>query len=137
LARILLADDEQTMRQMMRLVCERAGHEVHEAASAPAAIEAHERLKPDVLVLDVGMPGGGGAFVLGALRFGGTRRIGPVLVVTGSTEGHADEVRERLGVDRVLLKPFRAAELVAAVAELAARAPKPPDAGSRPDGGLH
>src|SRR5438309_1558380 len=62
MARILVADDEAAMRQMVRLACERAGHEVFEAGNAPTAVEAYERLKPDLLVLDLHMPGGGWGF---------------------------------------------------------------------------
>jgi CheY-like chemotaxis protein len=122
MARILVADDEPPMRQMVRLACERAGHEVFEAINAPTAVEAYERLKPDLLVLDIGMPGGGGQFVLNSIRFGGSRRIAPVLVITGSMAGSADEIKRTLGVERALTKPFRINDLLVAVRELL---PKP------------
>lgn len=130
MARILVADDEAPMRQLMRLACERMGHEVHEAMNTQSAIETYERVKPDLLILDIHMPGGGGPFVLNALRFGGKRKIGPVLVVTGSLVATADEVRSGLNVDRVLPKPFRITDLSAAVRDLLAIAPReaPPPA---------
>jgi CheY-like chemotaxis protein len=132
MSRILVADDEVPMRQLMRLACERMGHEVHDAIDTQTAISAYERLKPDLLILDIHMPGGGGPFVLNALRFGGKRKIGPVLVVTGSLVATADEVRSGLNVDRVLPKPFRIGDLQTAVRELLAAAPReaphpPPD----------
>jgi DNA-binding response OmpR family regulator len=131
MARILIADDELPIRQLVRMACERAGHEVIEAINAPTAVEAYERLKPDLLILDVGMPGGGGPFVLNSLRFGGARKIGPVLVITGSVAGSADEIRQSLSVDGALTKPFRIPELLAAVRNLLAKAtplPPPPSA---------
>lgn len=131
MARILVADDETPMRQMMRLACERMGHEVHEAINTQTAIQGYERLKPDLLILDIHMPGGGGPQVLNALRFGGKRKIGPVLVVTGSLVATADEIRGSLNVDRVLPKPFRISDLAAAVRDLLAAAAKsPPTTGS-------
>jgi len=125
MAKILVADDEPPMRQMVRMACERAGHEVVEAINAPTAVEAYERLRPDLLVLDISMPGGGGHFVLNTLRFGGTRRIAPVLVITGSMAGTPDEIRTALGVERALTKPFRISEFLAAVKELLAKAAGP------------
>ncbi|MFO0933499.1 MAG: response regulator [Planctomycetota bacterium] len=137
MARILVADDEPPMRMVIRHACERAGHEVHEAIDAPTAIAAYERLKPDLLVLDIGMPGGGGRFVLNTLRFGGTKRIAPVLVVTGSMAGTVDEIRRTLGVEAVILKPFRIVELVRVVQELLAKpaAPAAPSSNEAPPQG--
>jgi CheY-like chemotaxis protein len=120
-ARILVADDEPPMRMVLRHACERAGHEVHEAIDAPTAVAAYERVRPDLLVIDFAMPGGGGRFVLNSLRSGGAKTIAPVLLVTGSMAGTGDEIRQSLGVDAVILKPFRIVELVRVVQELLAR----------------
>lgn len=125
MARILVADDEPPMRTVLRHACERAGHEVHEVIDAPTAIAAYDRVHPDLMILDIGMPGGGGRFVLNSLRFGGTRKIAPVLVVTGSMAGTIDEIRTSLGVDGVILKPFRIVELVRVVQELLGRSTGP------------
>lgn len=125
MSKILVADDEPPMRQMVRLGCERAGHTVFEAGNAPTAIEAYERVKPDLLILDVGMPGGGGPFVLNSLRFGGVHRLCPVLIISGTLERSADEIKALLAVDRVLPKPFRIADLLTAVRELLASPARP------------
>lgn len=134
MARILVADDEPPMRMVIRHACERAGHEVHEAIDAPTAVVAYERLKPDLLVIDIGMPGGGGRFVLNTLRFGGTKRIAPVLVVTGSMAGTVDEIRQALAVEAVILKPFRMVELARVVQTLLGGPAKPggPNPGAPP-----
>ena len=83
------------------------------------------------------MPGGGGRFVLNSLRFGGTKRIAPVLVVTGSMAGTVDEIRRTLGVEAVILKPFRIVELVRVVQELLAKpaAPAAPSTNEAPPQG--
>ena len=129
MAKILVADDEPPMRQMVRLACERMQHEVHEAVDGPSAVLAYQRVKPDLLILDLGMPGGGGPFVLNSLRFGGARNIAPVLVLSGTLEKSAEEVRQQLGVNMVLSKPFRIPELLASVAQLLVQSAK--EAGSR------
>ena len=122
MANILVADDEPTIRHMVRAACITAGHKVTEAVDGPTGVMAYLRVKPDLLILDVHMPGGGAQFVLNSLRFGGEKRICPVLVLTGSVEGSPDEIRKQFNVDRVLLKPFRAHDVTAAVAELLAAA---------------
>jgi CheY-like chemotaxis protein len=125
MACILVADDEPAVRQLVRMVCEKAGHRVHDALSAPTAVETYQRVKPDLLVLDLDMPGGGGPFVLSSLRFGGVHKIAPVLVITGNIERSPDEIRSRLSVDRVLPKPFRAPDLLHAVQDLLQRGKNP------------
>jgi CheY-like chemotaxis protein len=121
-ASILVADDEPTIRHMVRAACITAGHKVTEAVDGPTGVMAYLKVKPDLLILDVHMPGGGAQFVLNSLRFGGEKRICPVLILTGSIEGSADEIRTQFQVDRVLLKPFRAHDVAAAVAQMLAAA---------------
>ena len=118
MAKILVADDEAPMRQLVRMACERMHHEVHEAVDAPSAVLAYQRVKPDLLILDIGMPGGGGPFVLNSLRFGGARIIAPVLIISGTLEKSPDEIRQELAVNKVLAKPFRISELLASVAQM-------------------
>lgn len=118
MARILVVDDEASMRQVIRHACERAGHEVFEAIDAPSAVVAYERVKPDLMILDIGMPGGGGKQVLSTLRSRPSLALSPVLVVTGSMSGSPDEIRTALRVDAAVLKPFRVAVLTRSIAEL-------------------
>jgi len=129
MSRILVVDDVAPVRLVVRVACEQAGHEVHEAIDAATGIEAYGRVQPHLLVLDLGMPGGGGPFVLKSLRRDGERRICPVLVVTGNLDQTPDAIRDELAVDRVLRKPFRISELMVHVVQLLAlggRAAAPP-----------
>ena len=111
--RILIADDDPAFRQMARLACQVAGHEVFEAADAVSALHAQESALPDLLVLDIKMPGGGGEMVMTTLR----RRKAAcrVLVVTGVLEGAEEVLRIHLGVDGVLRKPVRMADIATAI----------------------
>jgi DNA-binding response OmpR family regulator len=118
MARILVADDEPTIRHMVKAALLTAGHQVSEAIDGPTTVTAYLREKPEVLVLDVNMPGGGGRFALNSLRFGGEKRICPVLILTGSIDASPDEIKTMFQVERVLMKPFRAHDVIAAVAEM-------------------
>jgi signal transduction histidine kinase/CheY-like chemotaxis protein len=79
--RILIIEDNADAREALRLRLQTAGHEVHEATTGPEGIEAALRLKPDVVLLDIGLPGLDGYQVAQRLR---SAQIAPRLIaVTG------------------------------------------------------
>ncbi len=119
MARILIIDDDVTLRQALTKHLEQAGHEVRQAAEGDAGIRAYERHAADVVIVDIFMPGQGGLQTIGRLR----REWPPVKIVAMSgvksagaidVGGHA----VALGADRFLTKPFEAATLVALVSAL-------------------
>lgn len=108
--RLLVVDDEPGLRELVRLAMETRGWRVAEAANADAAEQALHPVPPDVVLLDLKLPGAGGEHWLAEVRRRGHRF--PVVVISG-----ADDVPERarrLGV-RFLAKPFRIADLVQVV----------------------
>ena len=113
MARILIADDDSTIRRLARFSCEKLGHEVVEADDATSAIEAYQREPVDLVMLDLKMPGGGGDAFFDMLRV--APRSCRVIVITGATRGIALDTIDPAQVDHVLLKPFRIADVVAAV----------------------
>jgi diguanylate cyclase (GGDEF)-like protein len=132
--RVLLIDDDPEIREMTRMVLELRGHEIHEAADGPLGLKAAAEWKPDVILLDMMMPGMDGADTLRALRESpATARI-PVICVTASVGGpEADRLRA-LRPAGLIAKPFDPTALEAhldramgsARAEAASRvAPKP------------
>jgi PAS domain S-box-containing protein len=113
-ATVLVVEDDDAVRGLVRELLEARGHAVHEASSPAEAVERAEALPAlDVLVTDVVMPGGRGPELAARLR---ERRpdLG-VLFMSGYVEG--GEVPGDL-LTRALAKPFTAAELAAAIGEL-------------------
>lgn len=102
MARVLVADDEPGIREILRATCALDGHEVVAAGNAEQALAAYDEATPDLMILDVNMPGGGAQDVLAELgrRPGG---VGcPVLLMSG----FAAEELEDLPVAGVIQKPF-------------------------------
>ena len=119
MADILIADDDAASRALMRFVLEtQGGHVVRAAECAAGAMQQLEQGEPDVLVLDVAMPGTSGLELCRALRRGGAL---PVLMVSG--HGTVDDrvTGLRAGADDYLPKPFDPGELLERVNALLRR----------------
>ena len=113
--RILLADDSPTVRALARLELEEAGYEVVEAADGPAALAAVRAERPDVVLLDIEMPGMDGYDVVTELKADASTADIPVVFLTGRV-GADDVVRAlKLGGHDYLRKPPEPAELLARV----------------------
>jgi DNA-binding NtrC family response regulator len=93
---------------------ERIGYEVGRCGSGEAGMEAFDRLRPDVVILDLHLPDVGGLDVLARLRAGG----GSVIVVTGPVDGDTAVRAMQLGAEHVLTKPLDLDHLAAATARV-------------------
>lgn len=111
-ARILVVEDEPDIRRFVRLTLESEGHEVHEAATLQRGlIEAGSR-RPELAIVDLGLPDGDGVDLIRDLRAWSTA---PVIVLSARS-GEDDKVAALdAGADDYLVKPFGAAELRARV----------------------
>ncbi|HET6656451.1 MAG TPA: HD domain-containing phosphohydrolase [Gaiellaceae bacterium] len=116
--RILLVDDDDGLRALLRTTFEAVDVELEEAADAPGAIEAMRRRRPDVVVLDVRMPGGDGLDLCRDLKADPATDGISVVLLTGSDGGTAEAAAEA-GADAFLRKPFSPLELLAIVERLA------------------
>jgi CheY-like chemotaxis protein len=116
--KILLADDSVTAQNMGRRILTDAGYDVTTVNNGSAALKRIAESKPDLIVLDVYMPGYGGLEVCQRLREAPeTARI-PVLLTVGKLEPFkADEAR-RVRADGFIVKPFEAGELLTALTKL-------------------
>jgi response regulator RpfG family c-di-GMP phosphodiesterase len=115
--RILLVDDDASLRALLRTTFEAVDVELDEAANAAAAAEAIERGRPDVIVLDVRLPGMDGLEFCRALKKkSSTRDIGIVLL---SGDGGTRAEARAAGADAFIRKPFSPLELLAVVERLA------------------
>jgi two-component system response regulator ResD len=111
---VLVVDDEPTISEIVSRYLERAGYETTTAADGAGALEAFARERPDLIVLDLMMPGIDGLEVLRRVREQRTTRTAVILLTAKGEE--SDRITGlRLGADDYVVKPFSPAELVARV----------------------
>jgi ribonuclease P protein subunit RPR2 len=116
--RILLVDDDPALRTLLRTTFEVADVDVTEADGAAAARRRIRAARPDVVVLDVNMPGTTGLELCVELKADPATRDIPVILLTGSTGGTSAEAK-RVGADAFVRKPFSPLELLAIAERLA------------------
>ena len=116
--RILVVDDDESIRTLLRRLLTTEGYAVDEAADGPTALDKISAREPDLLLLDVMMPGLDGLEVLEGLRR--TSDV-PVILLTAKG-GEADRVLGfRFGADDYVVKPFSSAELAGRIAAVLRR----------------
>jgi len=112
-SKVLLVDDEDSLRKVMKDLLERDGYIVTEARDGVQALDQVDRVGPDIIVLDLNLPGLDGYGVLSHLRSRPATANIPVIVLTAKGD-EDNEVRVfELGADDFLTKPFRARALSA------------------------
>lgn len=123
--RILVAEDDAGIRDVIRTRLEMAGYETHTARTGVEALKRVHELKPQGLVLDINMPELDGFGVLTALKARPELRFPPTLMLTARHT--PDDIRRAvgLGAKDYLTKPFSENQLLARVARLL-RPPIPP-----------
>jgi PAS domain S-box-containing protein len=109
--RVLVVDDSEDTAEMMQALLEMDGHQVQTAGSGPAALEVAAALRPDVIILDIGLPGLDGYQVAQRLRADPALRDVALIAASGyGQEGDLQRSREA-GFDRHLVKPLDPREL--------------------------
>ncbi len=114
---VLLVEDEPDLAHVMSLALQRAGHQVVMADTGARAVEIIGSAHVDVVVADRGLPDMDGAEAVAQMRALGYS--GAVLVTSGHTGEEHEAVCREAGADRVLSKPFKLAEMVERVRQLA------------------
>lgn len=117
-ARVLVVDDAPEFRDIMSSALTSAGHEVHTANDGATALEMARELEPQLILLDLGLPGIDGVEVCRQLRLFTNAYI---VMVTGRTEETDTLVGLAVGADDYITKPFSARELTARVGVLLRR----------------
>ena len=112
--RILIVEDHPTMREAMRLVLEGEGFVIEEAADGEAALDSITASPPDLLFLDLNIPGTPGTGVLERVRADPAFSDVRVIVVTAAGEESRAEAM-RLGADEYFTKPFSPTALLQTV----------------------
>jgi signal transduction histidine kinase/DNA-binding response OmpR family regulator len=115
--RVLIVDDDPSIRAICREVLELGGYQVRDAGSANAAIAEGRRFRPDMILLDVLMPGIDGYRTAEMMRSDPAIGMAPIMFLSARGDT-ADKVRAfRSGAEDYMVKPFDAAELLARVAK--------------------
>jgi len=117
--KVLLVDDDATLRRTLGIGLRAEGHEVLLAADGRTALQALREDRPDVVVLDLGLPDLSGVDVLRQLRSWSTT---PVVVLSARAESTEKVQALDLGADDYVTKPFGMEELLARVRAAARRA---------------
>ncbi|MEN8039948.1 MAG: response regulator transcription factor [Actinomycetota bacterium] len=112
MARILVVDDEPKIRKIVTSYLRQEGFEVAEANDGPSAVSQTQRLDPDVVILDVMLPGFDGIEALRQIR---TTSDVYVIMLTARSEETDKLIGLSVGADDYVTKPFSARELVARV----------------------
>jgi two-component system response regulator ResD len=111
---VLVVDDEPTIAEVVSRYLERAGYRTRIAATGPQALELAAHQRPDLVVLDLMLPGIDGLEVMRRLRQPEGRPIATILLTAKGDESDR-VIGLRLGADDYVVKPFSPAELVARV----------------------
>src|SRR3990170_5163829 len=131
--RILVVDDDPAMVGAITALGGLEGHQVVTAYDGLTAVKRFAEERPDIVLLDLAMPGPDGFTVAGLMRAAGTA---PILVVSGES-GEPAKVRAlQIGADDYLTKPFGRAELLARINALVRRSEMAGSAGGTAEGGV-
>ena len=123
--KILIIDDEEVLRRIMRTMLERRPFEVIEAASGVEGFDLAKKLRPDLILLDWNMPGMNGAEVLRSLRAEALTANIPVILLTGTDPQDLEAQGSELAACDYVLKPFSVLQLLEKVEKTLAQQSSP------------
>ena len=119
--RVLVVDDQPELRKLITMTLKMGDYEVEEAEDATQGLEAVNNFKPDIILLDVMMPGEMDGYQL-CQKLKADSHYDFLSVVLLTARGQASDLAEgeRVGADRYLVKPFSPLQLIQTVRELTA-----------------
>ena len=127
--RILIVEDESNILEALSFILSRAGWDVRGHGKGESALAEVARLSPDILVLDVMLPGRSGFDILRELRADTATAQLPVLMLTAKGQAKDRELAMALGANAFLTKPFSNTELLEVVAQMSSAPHAPGGAG--------
>lgn len=122
---VLLIEDEPNIIEAIRFLLVREGWRVDTHSDGGDAVEVIRRARPDLVILDMMLPGKSGMDILRELRELADLAALPVLMLTARGQTRDRELAEKAGVSRFMTKPFSNAEVLTAVRDLVAQASRP------------
>ncbi|WP_374297152.1 response regulator [Sphingomonas sp.] len=117
--RVMIVEDDRDIADLLTAYAERAGFLVHWASSVGDAVQMHARWRPDLIMLDIGLPGGDGIDVLTAVR---RRDDTPIIMLTAVDDDVTKLMSFRIGADDYVVKPFNPSEVIERVRAVLRRA---------------
>lgn len=118
---ILIADDDARLLEALRIRLEHQNFDVIMSGDCVDAVDFALRTQPDLIVLDVNMPGGSGFTAMESMRQDAALAKTPVIIITGIPAGQIDVDARNFGAFGVLHKPFEAQDLVEMIRNAIAR----------------
>ena len=115
---VVLVEDELNIAEAIRFLLSNEGWRVETLANGATALEIIRKSVPDLVMLDVMLPGRSGFDILHDLRADPQLAALPVLMLTARGQARDREMAEKSGVSRFMTKPFSNAEMLDAVREL-------------------
>ncbi|MGB5258918.1 MAG: response regulator [Gammaproteobacteria bacterium] len=116
--KVLIADDDRDLCQLLGTVLRSRGHEVVFAFDAAQALVHAKNNSPDVIALDINMPGGTGVGALEKLKLNMKTSMIPVLVITASTDAKHSTTVHQIGAAEFMQKPLDIETFCAALERL-------------------
>ncbi|HET8576119.1 MAG TPA: ATP-binding protein, partial [Methylomirabilota bacterium] len=120
--RILIVEDSEDARDMLRMYLTESGHQVYEAVDGPHGVEAALRVRPEVALIDIGLPGLDGYEVVRRLRATPEGRKMFLVALTGYGQPEDHRRARQAGFDAHLVKPFDRGRLVGLLAQAGQKA---------------
>lgn len=121
MSHVLLIEDEPNIAEAIRFILTRDGCTVSTLPEGSGAVEAVRAERPDIVILDLMLPGRSGLEIVECLRADPETQALPVLMLTAKGAGREREAAERAGVSRFMTKPFSNADMLASVRALTGR----------------
>lgn len=115
--KILLAEDDNELATILKEILKKNGYEVIVATDGLQATNLTHKEKPNLIILDLGMPAGGGLTALKNLKMSVYTQDIPVIILTGTGGPQDERIAHDLGVNLYLRKPYDAKELLVKIKE--------------------
>ena len=115
--KILIVEDDQDLEQTLRIVLEEAGFQVISSVDAYGGTHLTHKENPDLIILDISMPAGGGLSVLRNIKQSMYTKGIPVIITTGTDSAENKEEANSLGIKGYVKKPYAPGELLDTIKE--------------------